>query len=193
MRAGLLALPVWVASCDDDTPCTLMPCSDGFTLTLRHASLRFPAGEYTVRVTPSGGAVTECSFAVSDDTGVCASGHCVSSTSCDGVFFVGYPGNERVELRYPALTPPVLVEVGLDGTAAANEVLDLEYELFWPNGHSCPPPCLVASGEVMIPTGPPNKRLQRTSAEDQAVPDPTAAGSPSVSGGRVWSAASARR
>ena len=153
--AALVAVAILVVSCRDETPCTLVACSDGFQLTVRHSSARFPAGEWVVRVTPSGGAAQECSFVVSDDPGACG-GHCLSSTTCDDLPFIGLPGEDRVLLSYPILTMPVLVEIERDSVAAMSEVVNAEYKVFRPNGPECPGECLVATAELVTSWTPSN-------------------------------------
>ena len=121
---GLSAL----SSCSIFAPvdCTLIGCAPDGSLTVRLASL--PTGPYSVELRVPG---TEQSFHVYE---------CDGGPSCHH-----HIHSPRLNLRH------VSIRVTTAAGSVVTNILDVEYERTWPNGHHCPPPCVNATVIAAVP------------------------------------------
>jgi hypothetical protein len=131
--------------------CTEAGCADGYSLSVQAESGLLPNGRYDVRVTPKDASSQECHFVVSD-TG-CASGHCVTESSCNASYIVGYQEHglpDEVIIGYPLFDDSVAVVVARDSAVVFDAVLLPEYREIQPNGPECGPTCLVGVDTVHV-------------------------------------------
>ena len=147
---------VTLNACEVEQNCTLMGCTDSFTLMLESSSGPLVAANYGFQITFDGTLVDDCVVLISDDA-ECGGGTCIVQNTCALV--------DAVDLEMTALQLSTLmweggvpesvgVSLSRDGEGILERTLTPNYTEFFPNGEECDASgCLSAEDTLSIPNG----------------------------------------
>jgi hypothetical protein len=114
----------------------------------------FEPGRYDVRLIRASEETLACYFVVTNDWAECAlSGHCVTESSCNAGYLVGYAGYgipDEVGIGYPLIEDTVAVSVKRDGIPVGNATFVPAYKTIQPNGPECGPTCRIGEDSLFV-------------------------------------------